>query len=38
MSDDEEPVGDGRPRAWLFGAAALAAWFVMLWFMFGDVL
>jgi hypothetical protein len=24
--------------AWLTGAAALAAWFALLWFMFGDVL
>ncbi len=23
---------------WLVGIVALAAWFVMLWFMFGDVL
>jgi hypothetical protein len=24
--------------AWLFGALALSAWFLMLWLMFGDVL
>jgi hypothetical protein len=27
-----------RTVAWLFGALALGAWFVMLWLMFGDVL
>ncbi len=36
MSDD--PPGDGRRLAWLIGASALAAWFVLLWLMFGDVL
>ena len=34
---------DPRPRErhyglWLVGAIALAAWFAMLWFMFGDVM
>jgi hypothetical protein len=31
---------EGRPRlrTALIGAAALALWFAMLWFMFGDVL
>ena len=35
---DEAPRGDGRTLAWLIGAAALAAWFALLWLMFGDVL
>ena len=36
---DENPGGDRRAYAvWLLGAAALAAWFALLWFMFGDVL
>ena len=34
----EAPEGEGRALAWLIGAGALAAWFVMLWLMFGDVL
>jgi hypothetical protein len=36
----EKGVGDRGSRvfAWLTGAAALAAWFALLWFMFGDVL
>jgi hypothetical protein len=40
MTDEQEPPANER-RAfpiWLAGAAALAAWFAMLWFMFGDVL
>ncbi len=35
---DEAPGGDGRTLAWLIGAGALAAWFVLLWLMFADVL
>lgn len=38
MSDENVPEGDGRARAWIFGTTALAAWFALLWFMFGDVL
>jgi hypothetical protein len=38
MAADDEPAGEGRMLAWLLGAAALAAWFALLWFMFGDVL
>ena len=38
MPEDEAPQGDGRKLAWLIGAAALAAWFAVLWLMFGDVL
>ena len=36
MSDD--PPDDGRRLAWLIGSGALAAWFLMLWLIFGDVL
>ena len=38
---DEEPTLAERLRArsgWAIGILALAAWFAMLWFMFGDVL
>jgi len=35
---DDAPAGDGRLVAWAIGAAALAAWFFLLWKMFGDVL
>jgi hypothetical protein len=39
MDIDEPPPGDkGRSWVWLAGGGALAAWFAMLWFMFGDVL
>jgi hypothetical protein len=27
-----------RHAGWIGGAIALAAWFALLWFMFGDVL
>ena len=30
--------GSTKAIAWGIGAAALGLWFVMLWFMFGDVL
>jgi hypothetical protein len=34
-----EPPAERPPyAAWAIGAAALAAWCTMLWFMFGDVL
>jgi len=32
------PEGDGRKAMWLVGITAFAAWLVMLWLMFGDVL
>jgi len=35
---DEDDRGGGRLGIWAIGAAALAAWFAMLWFMFGDVI
>ncbi len=36
---DEDQGSDRRAYAvWLLGAAALGAWFALLWFMFGDVL
>lgn len=37
---DPEPRAGLSPRllTLLVGAAALAAWFIMLWYMFGDVL
>jgi hypothetical protein len=35
---DEEPPKEGRLGIWAIGAAALAAWFAMLWFMFGEVI
>lgn len=35
---DEPPHRRSLPWPWLVGAVALAAWFVMLWLMFGDVL
>ena len=38
MSDEEEPQSDGRAIVWTIGAVALAAWFILLWLMFGDVL
>jgi hypothetical protein len=37
MSGDA-PQGDGRTAMWLVGITAFAAWLVMLWLMFGDVL
>jgi hypothetical protein len=38
--DDEKPTLDERLGRfwWLTGVAGLAAWFAMLWYMFGDVL
>lgn len=38
MAGGEEPQGDGRTAAWAIGIVALAAWFMLLWLMFGDVL
>lgn len=38
MPDGDEPQSDGRALVWAIGAIALAAWFTMLWLMFGDVL
>jgi hypothetical protein len=38
MADDPIPPPDRRLGTWAIGAAALAAWFAMLWFMFGDVI
>jgi hypothetical protein len=37
---DEDPAPGERSRAfvWMMGAAALLAWFSLLWFMFSDVL
>lgn len=37
---DEEHGAEKRSKAFagMIGAAALIAWFAMLWFMFGDVL
>jgi hypothetical protein len=35
MSDDPSKP---QYKIWAVGAAALAAWFAMLYFMFGDVL
>jgi hypothetical protein len=35
---DESPPRDRRMLVWLAGATALAAWFALLWLMFGDVL
>ena len=36
---ERDPSQGERPRfVWMIGAAALLAWFAMLWFMFGDVL
>lgn len=37
MADDPAP-STSQLGSWLIGACALAAWFAMLWFMFGDVL
>ena len=35
----EEPAPGKTPlAAWAIGAAALGAWFTLLWFMFADVL
>ncbi len=39
MTDDTPP--DREPNLWrarAIGLVALAAWFALLWFMFGDVL
>jgi hypothetical protein len=38
MSDRGSPQRDRRILVWLAGTIALAAWFAMLWLMFGDVL
>ena len=38
MPDGEEPQGNGRAVAVLIGIGALAAWFLLLWLMFADVL
>jgi hypothetical protein len=38
MQDGQEPAGNGRAAAWAIGAAALSAWFLVVWLMFGDVL
>ena len=38
MADEDEPQREPRLRIWAVGALALAAWFAMLWFMFGDVI
>jgi hypothetical protein len=39
MAQEDPAGGDRRAYAiWLVGAAALAAWFALLWLMFGDVL
>ncbi|CAA9541000.1 MAG: hypothetical protein AVDCRST_MAG23-2061 [uncultured Sphingosinicella sp.] len=37
---DHDPEPEGRSTAFvsMMGAAALLAWFALLWFMFGDVL
>jgi hypothetical protein len=38
--EDEKPTWKSRLRLlwWLVGLGALAAWFAVLWLMFGDVL
>jgi hypothetical protein len=38
MAEDEGPLPERRLAIWAIGTAALAAWFAMLWFMFGDVI
>jgi hypothetical protein len=40
MSDDRDDSAPSARRwpVWLAGAAALGAWFALLWFMFGEVL
>jgi hypothetical protein len=38
MADPTDPPPEGRLKTWAIGAAALAAWFAMLWFMFREVL
>lgn len=35
---DDPPPPPRRWTVWLAGAAALAAWLALLWFMFGEVL
>lgn len=35
---DRTPGEGSGGYLWLIGVGALAAWFAMLWFMFGDVL
>lgn len=36
--EDDDQSGDGRLKAAALGIAALLAWFLLLWKMFGDVL
>jgi hypothetical protein len=36
--DDDQEHREPRLMIWTIGALALAAWFAMLWFMFGDVI
>jgi hypothetical protein len=39
MDDEKATLGERLGRLWwLGGVAGLAAWFILLWFMFGDVL
>lgn len=38
MADDDAAPEERPKLAWMIGAAALLAWFAMLWFMFGEVL
>jgi len=38
MSDESERGSGPRLLTLLIGTAALGAWFVLLWLMFGDVL
>ena len=38
MAGPDVPERDQRILVWLGGAAALGAWFGMLWFMFREVL
>ena len=38
MNDENSPPEKRPILPWILGGTALAAWFAMLWFMFGDVL
>ena len=38
MGDGNTPRGDGRATAWTIGVLAVAAWVLLLWKMFGEVL
>lgn len=38
VEDGQGPQNEGRKAAWAIGSAALVAWFLVLWLMFGDVL